>query len=242
MKVIAISDTHGKNFAEKIPECDVLIMAGDILPDFELGNGWLQKQWFWDSFIPYLNLIPAKYKILIAGNHDFYFQDIFKDQAEDEFKSKLPNNIFYLRDSNIVLDGVKFHGTPWVTHLRNWAFNIPDNKGPEYAKEYYSKIDNDVDVLISHCPPYGYGDTILEYNEMENLGNKWLMDEIKMKNPKYVVFGHIHSGNHNRMKWCHDFCEGRDVHMYNVSMLNEMYEFHYEPLELEIKKEKINDQ
>ncbi len=234
MKIAITSDTHGRNFADKIPACDTLVLAGDILLDFEIGSGRLQKQWFWDHFMPYLNLIPAKYKILIAGNHDFYFQEIFKDKEEDTFRSKLPRNVFYLRDNNIVIDGIKFHGTPWVTHLRNWAFNIPDGKGDEYNHEYYSRIDNDVDILISHCPPYGYGDTIMEYGETEKLGNPWLMKQIISKAPRHVVFGHIHSGNHEKMIWSNGATSNRETYLYNVSMLDEQYEIKYEPRILNI--------
>lgn len=222
MKIVAISDTHGRYFVEDIPECDVLILAGDILADFGFNDIQLQKQWFWDSFIPDLNLVPAKYKIFVAGNHDFYFYDLFKNGIEEEFRSKLPFNTFYLRDNYVILNKIKFYGTPWVTNLPYWAFNLTNQHD---ATKHYSKMDADIDVLISHGPPYGYGDTILEFNKVEHLGNKWLLEEIKNKRPKYVIFGHIHSGNHDKLKL-------NDINLYNVSILNESYNIHYKPLKL----------
>lgn len=241
MKIVAISDVHGRNFAELIPNCDTLIIAGDILRDFGYRGINLQEQWFLGNFLSELERVNAKYKIFIAGNHDFYFENLFKNDMEDKMRSLLPKNVYYLRDNSIVLDGIKFHGTPWVTHLRNWAFNIPNGSEQKYFDTYYSKIDNDVDLLISHYPPYGYGDSILEFNETENLGNKMLMKAINQKKVKRVVFGHIHSGNHNKMIHSYVGYGGDDAfisEMYNVSLLNESYNIHYNPLILNIEKHK----
>ena len=58
-----ISDTHLEESSVKIPKCDLLIHAGDAdirtLDHLEQLNGWFYNQ-------------PAKYKIYVAGNHDFY--------------------------------------------------------------------------------------------------------------------------------------------------------------------------
>ena len=112
MKIVAISDVHGRNFAELIPNCDTLIIAGDILRDFGYRGINLQEQWFLGNFLSELERVNAKYKIFIAGNHDFYFENLFKNDMEDKMRSLLPKNVYYLRDNSIVLDGIKFHGTP----------------------------------------------------------------------------------------------------------------------------------
>ena len=62
MKIILISDVHGKWNKLEIPECDILISAGDysftgeqhMVRDF---HKWMSKQ-------------PAKHKISVQGNHE----------------------------------------------------------------------------------------------------------------------------------------------------------------------------
>jgi 3',5'-cyclic AMP phosphodiesterase CpdA len=87
LKFVAISDTHGKHAGLKIPSGDVLIHAGDIsmkgdkdeVADFLM---WFSKQNF-------------AHKILIAGNHDFYFER----EPEEVIQQLLPKDIIYLNNS-----------------------------------------------------------------------------------------------------------------------------------------------
>ena len=67
MRVICMSDTHGLHRNTKVPDGDVLVFAGDItsrgasyeLVDF---NEWLGE-------------LPHSHKIVVAGNHDWCFQN-----------------------------------------------------------------------------------------------------------------------------------------------------------------------
>lgn len=226
MKIVAISDTHGNIFHDKIPECDLLIHAGDICP-VDNHSLYFQKQWVQDNFIPDLNLIPAKKIIFIAGNHDFYFQSLFKENLEDEFRSSLPQNVVYLRDNMVDVDGVQIFGSPWIINLRNWAFNL---KNEQEELERYMHIPRDLDILVTHGPAKGYCDTILEYNRTERLGSSVLANEILEKKPKFVLSGHIHSANHNIEKMIGpDINNPLDISLRCVSLLDESYSLHYEP-------------
>ena len=71
MRIVAFSDSHDNHRQITIPPCDVLIVAGDftchreaILKNYEDFAEWLEK-------------LPIKYKIVIAGNHDTLFDQTF---------------------------------------------------------------------------------------------------------------------------------------------------------------------
>ena len=229
MKIAATSDTHGLAFWEHIPECDVCILGGDISPTMDHSVSF-QRQWLYGTFLPDLKKIPAKNIVFIAGNHDFYLYDLYKRYDEGELRSVLPPNIHYLRDSWVVIDGVKIYGTPWVVNLKKWAFNLKSRTDEMFT---YDRIPNDVDILVSHAPAFKFCDTILEYNEFEPLGSMGLIQAIREKNPKVVLSGHIHSGNHEpEGTWRTEFrC---------VSLLNEKYKISYTPYVFEYpKKEEL---
>lgn len=147
MKIVAISDTHQKHKDLKIPDGDILIVAGDISEGVygisaEMFNIWLGK-------------LPHKHKIVIAGNHDFYLQD-FPDRIE-----KTLSNAIYLNESGVTINGVRIWGTPWSKWFYDWAFNIP--RGTD--AEYWKKVPDDTDILVTHGPPYGILDMIKSCNK-----------------------------------------------------------------------------
>ena len=67
VRIACISDTHNKHASLVIPEVDILIVAGDFT-----GRGRPKEI---QEFNRWLGTIPIKHKIVIAGNHDFAFED-----------------------------------------------------------------------------------------------------------------------------------------------------------------------
>jgi Icc-related predicted phosphoesterase len=184
MKVVLLSDTHG--YLPEIPECDLMIHAGDICPVSNHTRQY-QAQWLRTDFTDWLNKIPANHKVVIAGNHDFVLQESKKIGRE------LPCH--YLQDSSVEIEGFKIHGSPWSNHFGNWAFMADD----QLLEGVYSKIADDTDILISHSPPKGYGDRIQYYDLLageqdEHVGSQALRDRCDDLNLKLCVFGHIHEG------------------------------------------------
>lgn len=60
MKLVCISDTHGKHDQVEVPDGDVLIHAGDWT---HFGQGWEEfAEWFYQ--------LPHNDKIIIRGNHE----------------------------------------------------------------------------------------------------------------------------------------------------------------------------
>jgi 3',5'-cyclic AMP phosphodiesterase CpdA len=58
------------------------------------------------DFNEWLGTLKFKHKIIIAGNHDFAFEQ------NPEARSWI-TNATYLQDESIVIEGIKFYGSPW---------------------------------------------------------------------------------------------------------------------------------
>lgn len=164
-----------------LPQGDILVHAGDFTgrgKQHEVGDffSWLERQS--DNF---------KHIVFIAGNHDMSFE--YKHPWVVNMLKALPRNVHYLEDSEIVLDGIKFYGSPWQPEFFNWAFNLPRGKA---LAEKWDMIPYDTDVLITHGPPMG----VLDYTQrdMWNVGCLHLFDKVQQVKPKLHVFGHIHEG------------------------------------------------
>ncbi len=181
MKIVAISDTHGRHrrldFSNYL-DCDTIIHAGDFT-----GGRDLDGKEFYD-FINWLGETPFKNKILISGNHDSF---MIHNRHEGLMLMK-ELGITYLEDTNVVIDGIKIHGSPWTPIFFNWYFMCTEKQ----LDLKYGLIDKDTDILITHGPAHGILDVSLYGNR--NAGSFALRDIIDdgLKNLKCHIFGHIH--------------------------------------------------
>ncbi len=148
MKIVFISDTHGRHEDVKLPQGDVLIHAGDI--------SRTGKSVEVEAFLKWLSHQTHKYKILIAGNHDWYFESNSKIMID----SRMPDNIIYLNDSGCEIEGVRFWGSPIQPEFGNLAFN---RKRGEDIKEHWDLIPLNTDILITHGSPYSILDKTMRY-------------------------------------------------------------------------------
>jgi Icc-related predicted phosphoesterase len=186
MKLIAISDTHGKHKQiDRIPDGDVIIHAGDITNQGEIH--------VLDNFSEWFAALPHAHKIFISGNHDRCL-DRDNDQKREILKMFAERGLIYLENSGVEIDGVYFHGnahTP-IWHSQ-WAFNLP--RDSDELKAQWDMIPKNTNVLITHGPPYGILDRaqrgVFDY---ENTGCNLLSQRIRrLPNLKAHIFGHIHS-------------------------------------------------
>lgn len=215
MKLILISDTHNKHL--QIPKkylentdgsIDTIIHAGDIS-----GRGYKNEI---VPFLAWYNELPFKNKILIAGNHDFFFEE----GTPKDIKEMLANyhNITYLNDSGVEIDGIKIWGSPVQPWFYNWAFN---RVGADIQK-HWDLIPLDTDILIVHGGPKGVGYLNLTM-EGEDVGCPYLFDKLsELKNLSLFVQGHIHEGN-----GVFQFADGATF--VNASVLNRRYEMQNRP-------------
>ena len=88
--------------------------------------------------------------------------------------------------------GLKFWGSPWVPMLDGHAFFAEDKR----LQALWSRIPDDVDVLITHTPPEGILDTS---SDGLGLGCPYLAETVKRLKPRLHCFGHVHSaaGRHD---------------------------------------------
>jgi len=188
LKTIAmISDTHSKHkkLEGKIPECDLLIHAGDLTHRGELDGVLDAYAW--------LNRQPAKHVVTIPGNHEKYME---KDLPRylDEIKRVAPR-VHVLINEGVQIEGVKIWGSPVTPAFLNWAWN--KERGSEISK-YWDAIPLDTQILITHGPPLGILDLIPDGT---NVGCADLARvSLKLKALKLHVFGHIHYSHGLRLE------------------------------------------
>ena len=188
LKICSISDTHNRHKELNMPEADILLVAGDITE-----NGSLKEVYSFDNW---LGEIKDKYKAIyvVAGNHDFIFQEHYGLKLKNA--KYLQDNFTYFPDfvSWKEGNGYLIYGSPWQPWFGSWAFNA--NRG-EDIKQYWDKIPDEVDILITHGPPYGTLDEphMVGKGRDPHQGCEELAKRILyLDNLKAHVFGHIHHG------------------------------------------------
>ncbi len=171
LRIVCLSDTHGFHARTHVPPGDVLIHAGDCtrhgtLPDIDDFNAWL-------------GTLPHPHKVVIAGNHDFVFQD-----SPAEARQRLTHAI-YLEDAACTLAGLTIYGSPWTPTFYDWAFMLPEDQ----LAAKWGAIPSGLDILITHGPPRGILDRT---HRGDAAGSASLLARVRAVKPRLHVFGHIH--------------------------------------------------
>jgi len=216
MIIDCISDLHG-HFPE-LNGGDLLILAGDLTCD--------DTVYSWDKFYKWLEKQKYRKIIYIGGNHDNFLTQC-ASSAEQKLigihDDTLPE---YLFDTGTTFEGYKIWGSPWTASFPGinqhcTAFTLPFGCDTEqHLDEYWQLIPHDIDILITHSPPYG----ILDTNQQgQNCGSMSLTYKIfnNIKRLKLHVFGHIHESYGQNSAW-----EGGNpaTRFINASHVNERYE------------------
>ena len=118
----------------------------------------------YDDFIEWFSSIPCKWKIFVSGNHELSFE---LDQADEIIQRMTDKGITVLEDAIEDCDGVI---------IGSIGHNVM------IAQE---DIPKDIDILVTHYTPYGILD--------EGMGSTEILNFILHSQPKYHLFGHIHS-------------------------------------------------
>lgn len=219
MKILCLSDTHNQHLniptrliSNEDGSIDTIIHAGDVS-----SRGTRDEVL---EFLEWYNELPFKNKILISGNHDFFFEVADADDIKQTLS--VYNNITYLNDSGVEIDGIKIWGTPVQPWFFGWAFN----KRGEEIKKHWDMIPNDTDVLITHGPVKGILDNTADG---DRAGCPYLYDRIiQLDDLKLHVCGHIHEA--------YGMLEEHGTTYVNASVLNRRYYMTNEPIVIEINK------
>jgi Icc-related predicted phosphoesterase len=219
MKIVCISDSHGY-LPDDLPECDLIIHAGDIAP-FVDHSVVFQRAWFESTFATWMKE-HGKPVVMVGGNHDFVFQ------ADDNFGNHLSGlipNLIYLQDSMVELyndaksQPLKIWGSPWSLNFGPWAFMTSELM----LATKYDDIPHDIDIIISHSPPFQKRDRAADGRLC---GSHELARAIRRKLPELVVCGHIHEG--------YGVVRYAGAKIINCSLLDECYEPSNLPIVVEV--------
>lgn len=205
LKIVAISDTHCKWNKLVIPECDILISAGDY--------SFLGEKHVVKDFHKWLNKQDARYIISVQGNHEKWVEKNF-NEAKQVAEEACPG-VFFIDEGLVEIEGLKIWGsaiTPW---FHNWAWN----RHPAEITKHWNRIPDDINILITHGPPYEILDKTTYAAggwRPEPLGCYQLKERIKqLKDLDLHFFGHIHASNGEK------HLDG--VSYYNASICDELY-------------------
>lgn len=227
MRICFISDTHSRHESlnNRLPmpdDCDVLVHCGDYS-----GRGSEEAT---RNFIQWLDKQQKErfpYVVFIAGNHDF-----IAERDPDKFQEILDEvnnpNIYYLNNSEVTIEGVKFWGSPWSPWFHNWAFNA--ERGDEIAA-IWSQCPDDTDVMITHSPLLNILD---KTRRGEHVGCWDLRHQVFNRiRPKIHSCGHIHED--------YGQVEEDGIQFANASICTLSYSPDNDPIILELKEEKTNE-
>jgi Icc-related predicted phosphoesterase len=195
VRLVCCSDIHaefGRFDPDLLPEGDVLLCAGDIT---EKGNKSLLECW---KAQDWMTGVSARYEwvLWIPGNHDFGF--------DDEAFPRLNNVHCLLNRGAVQLPGLTFAGISlspcydMPALAKHWCHMTAS---PIQEAQIYEQLPP-VDVLLSHCPPYGALDTagtkfVPGYAskgqwQPRHIGSRALLKYIGEHRPQLVVCGHVH--------------------------------------------------
>ncbi len=194
------------------PKSDVVIMAGDIGLGLS-GIEWIKKN------------IKNKPVIYVAGNHEFYHQEINSTYKKLK-KAVSGTNIHFLENDKVTIDGVSFLGcTLWTdfnlygsqqlalasaSSIMNDYIQISQKNGkivsdllPEFVLDqhkqsidFLNKNINPGDVVITHHAPHINSTNGRYSGQYRNLFYASdLSNLILEKNPQLWIHGHCHSKN-----------------------------------------------
>jgi Icc-related predicted phosphoesterase len=217
MKILHISDTHGfHQEIDGLPSADVIVHSGDVSSKY--GNYEEIK-----GFLDWFSSLDYKYKILVPGNHDFFFED---EMGNNGLINSIAPGVHILLSESIIIEGVKFYGSPFTPWFHEWAFNLYNH---ELAAEW-AKIPDDTDVLITHGPANGTLD--FSGQNAPHIGCTYLKHRLhNLPTLKAHLFGHAHQG--------YGFNEDRYLSL-NSSLLDEKYRLVNKPQIFRINESKTS--
>lgn len=243
MKIDCLGCAHGSYGQLKLEGGDLLIITGDLTKrdepeEFANFVGWLQNQKY-------------KKKIVIAGNHDNFIRDnphwadlidlgfkyLCDSGTEFEYEEEIQeDHKFKGSISYKVKKKLKIWGSPWSLTFPNINPHCAAFTGDEdNLKEQYAKIPGDIDILITHSPPWGILDQIDTFSEGERVDKhvgsislrNMVLDRKRLPKLKHHFFSHIHEKGGNML-------DTTLTKFYNCSIMNENYRPVNKPFNIEI--------
>lgn len=140
MKIWVFSDLH-LEYADlrqplEIPDADVCVVAGDLCRAPANGVHWLAE-----------NIAHAMPCVYVAGNHEFYGGGIYEGLVDGRIAADRFDNIHFLENGSVVIDGVRFVGATLWTDYRIEGH-------PEVARFHARERMNDYRKIATRRSPW----------------------------------------------------------------------------------------
>ena len=81
----------------------------------------------------------------------------------------------------------RLFGSPYSISKGSWAFGY----SPGQAEDLWASVPNDIDILVTHTPPYGHCD---QREDGKSDGCPELLRTVERVKPALHACGHIHDG------------------------------------------------
>eukprot|EP01061_Rhynchopus_euleeides_P024547 TRINITY_DN3955_c0_g1_i1.p1 TRINITY_DN3955_c0_g1~~TRINITY_DN3955_c0_g1_i1.p1 ORF type:complete len:311 (+),score=28.24 TRINITY_DN3955_c0_g1_i1:43-933(+) len=203
VRVLHMSDTHGLHRTIEsnypLPPADILIHTGDFTNNGQAAEFADFNRWIGELRHRY------RYIVLIYGNHEWNFlQECHAQNALDPqwIKEVLPNATHVLEHECVELCGIKIFGSAWSPwhNCAAPADCVDTYSGREACRKLwqargggehrYNEIPEGMDILMTHCPPYGVFDMCEASGRWGS--SKALRRHVVRSKPKVHLFGHLH--------------------------------------------------
>lgn len=215
MRVALTADFHGRVLPD-VPECDLLVYAGDI-------GG---EQFAFGPFQKWLEEVPAKDVVGVAGNHDWWAMPSgwadakIQDILHESLAYNLPWAYLY-NESYTTEEGLVVWGSPFTNRFMDWAFMAEENG----LDQVWATMPDETHLVVTHGPPYGCCDRVARTIPDPSVGSTSLLERLTAApNVRWAVCGHIHEGYGTSRIVRPD---NSHIDVYNVAAVDE----HYRPRE-----------
>lgn len=194
IKILHLGDIHGdlRPFYRACSyDFDIMIHTGDFFPNlsgsqyikskFKIENeNNFQREFFYYNRNNILDVLKDRPFIQVIGNHDY-----------TNFNECGYKNSFVLNKNNIELENINFYGFPEINEFTDYCWN--NETSEKELNIIINKIPDNVDILITHSPPYGVLDG-------GHIGIRGLKEVVIKRNIRLHLFGHVHENGGKYLK------------------------------------------
>ena len=185
LRIFMVSDTHGAHRSLQLPEsADVFVHAGDH-------SNWKTSERDTRDFNCWLGEIKDRFpvRLVCCGNHELHLAKATTPEARAR---KLSNATYLEGESITVGNGIVLFFAPW-TPSRNFTYRANAfQRGKHQMKELLQACPENIDVLVSHCPPLGILDT---HKKGHSMGSEQVLRCVERVVPPVHIFGHCHDSS-----------------------------------------------
>lgn len=195
MKILHFSDNHSTLPVFPEEEFDLIVCSGDFLPN---SNNYLnrkeevrfQENWLVQNEQRLVEWIGKKRFLFCGGNHDFI--------SPVPLMRRFGIDAFDITNAHHEFDGVQFYGFPYIPYTgAMWNYETTPQMMSDLFDNVINRInDNQIDVLVTHSPIYGYCDKE-DHRGGQRFGSTVMDNLLKYRAqrlPQLMLCGHIHHG------------------------------------------------